>query len=341
MQIRVSTDFITVASTTQGIQEALDDLPPDGGTVFIPRGIYEVSTTINVPNYATIIGQGRSTVVKAAGGTNIDVFTLIADIHDVIIRDLVVNGQADNNPTTGVGINCLDGNINCLFENLEMTNCRESCILIDSPTTKGSMIMNNCYVHDTQSSCMESGSGCNDTRITNNLFTTCGEHAIRIRATSNRVVIANNVIRDCLPGLTGINAKSCFHSTITGNTIETCGSGITLKSLTQCIVTGNAVYEVTADGIVMDDVHFCTVTGNSLIDCDIQGIDIKGGGKQNIIIGNICMPNIGASDYGIQVANTEEDVVIANNMCAGNTVGDIVDDGGTNITISHNVTKVV
>ena len=62
--VRVATDFSRSDSLTGGIQEAIDSLPEQGGTVYIPAGTYVVHRTIAMRPNMKLIGAGRGTVIR-------------------------------------------------------------------------------------------------------------------------------------------------------------------------------------------------------------------------------------------------------------------------------------
>ena len=58
-----SVDFQTTESRTAGIQEAVDALPPEGGTVYIPAGRHEISRTIRLRSGVYIRGEGDHSIL--------------------------------------------------------------------------------------------------------------------------------------------------------------------------------------------------------------------------------------------------------------------------------------
>lgn len=56
-------DFQNENSSTAGIQEAVDALPAEGGTVFIPAGMYEITRSIRLRTGVRIQGEGHMTVI--------------------------------------------------------------------------------------------------------------------------------------------------------------------------------------------------------------------------------------------------------------------------------------
>lgn len=62
----VSSDFDSAQSTTRGIQEAMDALPPGGGMVRVPQGEFRMERTLIMPPGTQLVGAGRNTVLKKA-----------------------------------------------------------------------------------------------------------------------------------------------------------------------------------------------------------------------------------------------------------------------------------
>ncbi len=56
-------DFHQEGSPTAGIQEAVDALGPEGGVVFIPSGVYEISRSIILRSGVQLKGEGEHTVI--------------------------------------------------------------------------------------------------------------------------------------------------------------------------------------------------------------------------------------------------------------------------------------
>ena len=60
-------DFASQASGTGGIQEAIDALPEEGGTVYVPAGTYVLRRPVTLRPRMKLIGAGRGTVLKKDG----------------------------------------------------------------------------------------------------------------------------------------------------------------------------------------------------------------------------------------------------------------------------------
>ncbi|NKB71054.1 MAG: hypothetical protein GKR89_28625 [Candidatus Latescibacteria bacterium] len=77
------------------IQAALDSCPP-GGWVVLAKGIHTLPTTLRIPSAVTISGQGLETILfldpKGKSETGIAIVNAEPTMHDVTVRDLVVEG---------------------------------------------------------------------------------------------------------------------------------------------------------------------------------------------------------------------------------------------------------
>ena len=78
----------------ESIQKALDSLAGTGRWVVAKTGVHNLPETLKFPSEVTLAGEGLSTVImpgKSSGGRDA-IQNLEADMHDVTIRDLVVEG---------------------------------------------------------------------------------------------------------------------------------------------------------------------------------------------------------------------------------------------------------
>jgi len=78
----------------ESIQKALDSLAGTGRWVVAKTGVHNLSETLKFPGGVTLAGEGLSTVImlgKSSGGRDA-IQNLESDMHDVTIRDLVIEG---------------------------------------------------------------------------------------------------------------------------------------------------------------------------------------------------------------------------------------------------------
>lgn len=348
-EVRISKDFDTVAaaSTTAGIQEAIDDLPAAGGMVFIPSGTHSISTTINVNKPCIITGTVNSTIIYLADTSNVDVFTLPADQIDVTIRDLKIDGNLANNLANGNGIYATDGNLDCLFEGLEIQNCRDSGIHINRIATPPLVVISKCNIHDcvgvgfNAGIQVEYGDYC---RIVDNIVDSCYS-GIRLQR-GIQTIISRNVCGNC--GADGIVLASTTRSVIVSDNV--CYSntlrGISLQGITwDDIVIGNSCYLNTRSGIMIYRCNGTLVQGNTCKNNGngYAGILVEGDGTNNAdnnaIINNLCDNNT-VQDYGVRIQGGADanDNIVRGNLCRGNDVESILDEG-TRTVIDHNITS--
>ena len=90
------------------IQEAIDALPPDGGTVVVPAGTYTLPRKIRLPSHVELRGEGMdTTILTLADGAN-DHLISNRDLRqgdtDITIRDLGLRGNAENQTDWSFGV---------------------------------------------------------------------------------------------------------------------------------------------------------------------------------------------------------------------------------------------
>jgi len=139
------------------IQDAVDSLPQSGGTVFIPRGIYVISTPIRVPSNVVMVGEGFETLLKLADGANCNV---IENMHfdewvdeNIVIRDMQIDGNREHQtaPCSGVWLQRATGSIieYVWFHSFPLPYGWISCSirLMQSPSTiiRHNIVENNSY----------------------------------------------------------------------------------------------------------------------------------------------------------------------------------------------------
>jgi len=96
-------DAVSVAPG-QSIQAALDSRARSGGGwVVMAKGLHTISASLRIPSGVTLAGQGRDTIVYfdpkvPAGNTAIAIVNATDDLHDVTLRDFVVEGSTLSSP---------------------------------------------------------------------------------------------------------------------------------------------------------------------------------------------------------------------------------------------------
>ena len=97
------------------VAPAIAALPPEGGTVHIAKGKYEIGESLRMPSHVALIGEGKGTRIQMKSGILAHVITN-ADHKkgntDILIRDLAIVGNLDSQGTPPVG-HPTQGNDNC------------------------------------------------------------------------------------------------------------------------------------------------------------------------------------------------------------------------------------
>jgi len=82
------------------IQEAIDSLLAEGGEVYLPEGTYIITAPITLPSNITLCGAGKSTILRCADNTDINILYAI-DKTNITIKDLTLDGNKANNIDAG------------------------------------------------------------------------------------------------------------------------------------------------------------------------------------------------------------------------------------------------
>jgi parallel beta-helix repeat protein len=84
----------------QSIQDALDSASGKGQWVIAKRGIHTLPGTLMVPSGVTLAGEGIGTILflNPASGVRDAIANAASDLHDVTIRDLVIEGGTKTDP---------------------------------------------------------------------------------------------------------------------------------------------------------------------------------------------------------------------------------------------------
>lgn len=97
-------DAVTVAPG-RSVQEAVDGRAASGGWVVLAKGLHTITAALRLPSGVTLAGQGRESVLfldpkAAAENAGIAIVSAAPDLHDVTLRDFVVEGSTLSRPPT-------------------------------------------------------------------------------------------------------------------------------------------------------------------------------------------------------------------------------------------------
>jgi hypothetical protein len=86
----------------QSIQDALDSASGTGKWVVARTGIHTLPGTLQIPSGVTLAGEGNGTVLflDPASGVRDAIVNAVSDMHNVAIRDLVLEGNTKTDPGT-------------------------------------------------------------------------------------------------------------------------------------------------------------------------------------------------------------------------------------------------
>ena len=362
-------DYIADGTADQvEINAAIDAVnAAGGGTVFLLEGTFDIDATIDIDANVELIGSGDGTHIKLTDGTNPgSTFNLITEDSNptnIAVRHLLLDGNDANNT----------GNIRGIaLSNIEpgITATAEPSITIDDVTFKdysqyglylfvvdNALVTNSTFI-DAQEGIITGGDS-DRTIITNNQFYTMSARAIRIDdATSNNVVISNNLIAAALQGIrlfgdnhtvsgnTILNSTQngmyidADNSTITGNSINnSTEAGILLINSDNNFVGNNSI-DTTGASYIGIDVQASTsntISGNNILAPGIAAITLNASSNNNLVSGNTVSEQVGTAEFFDVFGDNNSIVGNTVNDTAGDTVGITVDAGADRTYIADNV----
>lgn len=245
------------------------------GTVELLEGDFEISDPILIPSFRTLVGQGATTVIHLEDGHGALTTGMIRNedtsLGDsaIIVRDLVLNGNKDNQDYNDLqhGI-FMEG-----VSELEISGCIVmDCtgVGIDLISCHGAKVLNcRSFGH------YEGGFGFIE---------------------SDNVIFSGCEAYDLLPHPMGVSVPAgaflveVVSSTITGNTFSNSLTGIELASCSDCTVTGNSLNNFEWTGILLTLSNNNTIASNTITNCLRIGISL-GSSDDNIITGNTLIAN--------------------------------------------------
>src|SRR5215469_10897881 len=319
-QSLAAADFVCFgANDHTQIQNAMNALPAGGGAIVLSEGLFSIGADINVPSNCLIIGTGRATILRAAPGTQPNIFNLTGNAH-ILIANLQIDGNKAN--VTSLGI--------------QYTH--ENGIYMNGGTDD--VTIRDCWIHDCQVSGIMANGGSTNLMIANNRLTGCYDNQIYIRAQQTSPYTV------------------CSYGTIIGNTCSGGSfSGIQILGSSYFTVTGNTCYSNgptmgQGDGCGSEGAINCTFADNICYNNGTQGINIRGtnevGATQSsahiVVEGNtVCNTTATGGDAGAIGISDANDVIIRGNKLYNNyygiNVAAVFGNGTNDLKISGNHIK--
>ena len=278
----------------QSLQEALNTAAGTSRWVVAKAGIHTLPTTLKIPSGITLAGEGIGTVLflDPASGEREALVNAAPDLHDVTIRDLVVEGSVRTEPPSdpnsarsyrggynrgGIIFRALtEGQMKQInLTNLTVRNCTFNGVLISGATN----------VNITRCDFDENGSNVvPGPKLQHNLYLT---HCSNINIKDSRL--------DTSPFGSGIALDHCRDA-----------------SVTNCEVARNAYY-----GILIAESKNISVTGNLIEANDQSGVMLEflSRGSENVTVSkNLILYNNGFGVESYAVRNGK----VRDNTYAGN-----------------------
>ena len=194
----------------EDIQEALNSLGENGGSVFIKEGTYSAKTDITIKcNNVVIQGTGKGTKIVAVGANRWNIDTHGFD--NILIRDLYLVGIEDYSDVYSWGIFIDDNSVNVTVENCYIEKCRIGI----QDKGSGVIISQNFLTANLHGIYLQPASSIY-TIVQNNISNsnTGAANSIGIIIATTYAVVKGNICNSNT--LTGINASGDYN-TIVGN----------------------------------------------------------------------------------------------------------------------------
>lgn len=281
----------------ESIQQALETAAGTGRWVIVKAGIHTIQTSLRIPAGVTLSGEGLASVIflNPTSGERDAIVNADNDMHDVTLRDLVVEGAAKTDPGT-------DPNSSRSYRN---------------PGNRGGIIFRSLnegqmknihFINLTVRNCTYNGvfiSGAAGIDISRCDFNENGSSVIPGPKLQHNLLLSH---------CTGVNIKDSRMDT------SPYGSGIALQqcdnvTISNCEVARNAYY-----GILLTECKNITVMGNLIEANDSSGVmmEFLHRGSENVTINdNLIHFNTG---FGVE-GNAARNAMVVNNRYAGNGRG--------------------
>ncbi|MCD6361309.1 MAG: right-handed parallel beta-helix repeat-containing protein [Armatimonadetes bacterium] len=262
-----------------GLQQALDALPEQGGTVHVPAGTWEVSETVEVRltegRHLFLVGDGRASVLVNTQTSGEPLLHLVGvegswwpDLK-ITIRDLTFAGNHDSgdalamewpNDTMvdacffighgGTAVNCMRNSTNVTVRDCWMRDCRRALAAEN---------LHHLTMHGCQTRSLKEGQiqdehvyidkNCREVRIVGNHFAYGHAEGIILDGTAQQVISGNT-----LEGFTTqIYAVDTRDMVIADNYLH---GGKSVHMVGECngfTITGNTMINATEGGVVIED----------------------------------------------------------------------------------------
>lgn len=325
-------DFQGKPSVTGGIQEAIDSLPKEGGTVYIPAGTYILRRHIRMKDNMVLMGAGASTILKKDPVFRVRItedakkdqnYLMVEDTSKLAPGIVVGAGDETNKATIWGGlffVTKIEGNkiqINCMLGG--------GGLRYDLQVSRNAAIMNlfpnvfpgkNCIIKD-----------------------------LAIDGSADEQNL-EEIVKICTYGyvLNGVYPMG-GHTTVQNCWIHDLGyDGIQVNSPDPCTITNCKIFNNRGNGVHMGSGQRCRISGCEIYGNESSGIYFCSGNWGVIIDRNVIHHNrdgIGGIDLGMTEYDHSADrySIISNNLIHLNQYAGITSTHAQHFTITGNIIK--
>nr|BDI55236.1 MAG: glycoside hydrolase, family 110 [uncultured archaeon] len=328
-------DVFSVGSVEE-IQEAIDEIGTDSGTLFIESGMYDITVPIDIDNCGSIViyGHGDNTILKPADG--ITVFNITC-CSSLLVKTLKIDASNYTAPNINVPLvlvnETLDNVVSFQDVTIEGLNNFGRGIELQS---------NNCIIENCNITFLSYGINViSDSNIISQNTASLNEIGINV-AGSYCTITGNTCSSNTI---LGIYLNSAIYDNVSNNICNINPTGISLNLSSNNTIANNIASSNTFNGIYLSGSSYNTLSGNTCENNDSNtagntaGIHILANSDFNTISANSSNNNNNAgagTAYGIYIAAaTCDENVIASNNTNGNDV-DLM-DAGTATTVEYYV----
>jgi len=139
-------DGTNATATRAAIQAAIDAIPAEGGTVFIPAGSYIVDATLVPASNMTIQGAGMGVTVIQTSGTTFTIMKVTTVHSNVTYRDFTLDGNAKTGGENTNGLLHMGSATDCLVERVETRYGAYNGMYVGGEATR--VKVKNCRSHN-------------------------------------------------------------------------------------------------------------------------------------------------------------------------------------------------
>jgi len=328
--IQVIEDTYSVANPTE-LQEAIDAIGSEAGTIFLESGTHEIDTPIDIDGGGSyvIYGHGDNTILEPADGVN--VFN-VTDADSLVVRTLkidVSNYTLLHSDTQVIVVNEADNNVIGFYD---VTIIGDGSNGIGIELQSDNSIIDHCNI--TQ---LKTGVYINNSEnhlITGSFIGLNANYGIRLNLADSNTITGNSCISNTLTGLYIYDSDYCIisHNAFNSNI----NNGIYLEDSNYNTISSNACIANTQNGIYITQGSYNTLSSNTISNNDSITVNAQAGlyltnnSDYNTITANSVNNNnntgIGTG-YGIYIAAaTCNNNVVASNNANGNDI-DFMDAG--------------